>query len=95
MQTLPAPYQDVTDAQWERIAALLPPPSPMGRPPQDHRQLLAGMLWVMRAGAAWREVPDHFGPWHTVYTRYQEWCRTGLWPQILAILSPQHAAHVL
>jgi len=94
IQILPHPYQDLTDARWDRIAALLPPSSPMGRPPQEHRQLLAGILWVMRTGAAWREVPSHFGSWHTVDTRYQDWRHAGLWPQILEILRPEDAAHV-
>ena len=79
---------DLTDARWARIAALLPPPAPRGRPIHDHRRLLAGMLWVMRTGATWREVPEHFGPWHTVYARYQEWRSTGIWHDIAAVLTP-------
>ncbi|GAC1474659.1 MAG: hypothetical protein PVSMB7_29880 [Chloroflexota bacterium] len=90
----PAPYRlswsrtELTDARWERIAALLPPPSTGGRPAQDHRRLLAGMLWMMRSGATWREVPERFGPWHTVYTRYRQWCKAGIWHDILAALAP-------
>src|SRR5450759_2688988 len=55
---LSSPRVELTDARWERIAALLPPPSTGGRPAQDHRRLLAGMLWIMRTGATWREVPE-------------------------------------
>jgi hypothetical protein len=79
---------ELTDDRWERIAALLPPPSIGGRPAQDHRRLLAGMLWIMRTGATWREVPAHFGSWHTVYTRYRDWCTAGIWHDILAMLDP-------
>ncbi|MDQ2742077.1 MAG: transposase [Chloroflexota bacterium] len=79
---------ELTDTRWERIAALLPPPSIGGRPAQDHRRLLAGMLWIMRTGATWREVPPHFGSWHTVYTRYQDWRTVGIWHGILAMLDP-------
>lgn len=79
---------ELTDDRWERIAAIFPPPSTTGRPAQDHRRLLAGMLWVMRTGATWREIPEQFGPWHTVYTRYRDWCNTGIWHDILAALTP-------
>lgn len=79
---------ELTDARWTRIVALLPPPASAGRPTVDHRRLLAGMLWVMRTGATWREVPAAFGPWHTVYARYQEWRHAGIWEAILAALTP-------
>jgi hypothetical protein len=85
---LSSPRVELTDARWERIAALLPPPSTGGRPAHDHRRLLAGMLWLMRTGATWREVPAQFGSWHTVYTRYREWCNAGIWYDILAVLDP-------
>lgn len=94
VQALPPTLPDLTDAHWKQIAALLPPLAARGRPAQDHRQLVAGMLWVMRTGASWREMPDHFGPWHTVYTRYADWRRSGLWSQILEILVPQETLHV-
>lgn len=86
---LSEPLAELTDAVWARIAALLPPPAMAGRPPADHRRLLAGMLWVMRTGATWREVPAEFGPWHAVYQRYQEWRHAGIWTAIVALLTPE------
>jgi hypothetical protein len=82
------PFTELTDVRWTGIAAMLPPPASTGRLVHEHRRLLAGMLWVMRMGATWREVPEQFGPWHTVYTRYQEWRHAGIWPDILAALTP-------
>lgn len=79
---------ELTDARWQRVAGILPPRASMGHPVHDHRRLLAGMLWVIQRGATWREVPESFGPWHTVYTRYQEWRHAGIWPDILAALAP-------
>lgn len=76
-----------TDARWERIAAILPR-STGGQPAYDHRRLLCGMLWVMRTGATWREIPEQFGPWHTVYMRYRDWCNAGIWHDILTVLRP-------
>jgi SRSO17 transposase len=78
----------LTQAAWTQIAALLPQPARVGRPLIAHRQLLEAMLWVMHAGVAWQAIPDAFGPWETVYTRYKQWLRTGLWSRILLILGP-------
>ena len=47
------------------------------------------MLWVMRTGAAWRDLPARFGPWETVHGRYQRWRKAGLWQQILDALQPE------
>jgi hypothetical protein len=89
---LPAPLllaslPPLTAERWDRIASLLPPQRPpTGRPATNHRQILEGMLWVMQAGAAWRQIPRRYGPWHTVYGRFQRWTREGLWAQIRAAL---------
>lgn len=83
---------EVSDARWERIVALLPPLATVGRPAQEPRRLLAGMLWVMQRGAAWREAPAEFGSWHTLYRRYHEWRAAGLWDAILAVLAPDPPA---
>ena len=84
IQVLPDTTLALTDERWARIAPLLPPQTVrIGRPPNDHRTTLAGMLWVVRTGASWREVPAHFGPWETVHSRYQAWRRAGIWQRIL------------
>jgi transposase len=49
--------------------------------------MLAGMLWVARTGAAWRDLPVSFGPWQTVHGRYQRWRRAGLRDRIIAALT--------
>jgi Putative transposase of IS4/5 family (DUF4096) len=78
----------VTEAQWARLAPLLPPQkSPTGRPAQDHRRIIAGMVWVERTGASWRALPAHFGPWQTVYSRYRRWRKMGLWQRIQDVLA--------
>jgi putative transposase of IS4/5 family DUF4096 len=82
----------LTDEQWALVSPLLPPQQPpIGRPPQDHRMILAGMLWVARSGAAWRDLPADFGPWPTVYSRYQRWRRAGTWQRVLEVLGPGQA----
>lgn len=91
--TLSTPVLRLTDEHWGRIAALLPPPKDQGRPMEDSRPLLAGILWIMQTGAPWRKLPTEFGHWHTAYTRYRDWQRSGLWTTILAILAGTDAHH--
>ena len=77
-----------TDEQWERIRPLMPPlKPPTGRPRRDHRQVLAGMLWIFGTGASWRDLPEEeFGPWRTVYGRYRQWRKEGLWQRVVEAL---------
>jgi Putative transposase of IS4/5 family (DUF4096) len=76
----------LTPARWDQIARLLPPERTAGRPYRAHRQILDGMLWLMTAGTSWRQLPASFGPWETIYYRFQRWKREGLWAQIRTIL---------
>jgi transposase len=76
----------LTDREWMRLAPLLPPRSRKGRPPKDHRQILDALLWLDRTGAPWRDLPDRYGPWRTVATRFYRWTRSGLWERLLAEL---------
>jgi len=80
---------ELTEHTWAQIAALLPEPARLGRPLISHRPLLDAMLWVIHRGLAWHTLPIHFGPWETVYMRYKQWLKSGLWSQIVAILCPQ------
>jgi hypothetical protein len=87
--TLPA-LPRLTDVQWERINPVLPPQKPArGRPAVDHRLVVEGILCVMRTGCSWRSLPEHFGPWQTIVSRYQRWCKDGLWARLLSILQAQ------
>jgi len=85
---------ELTDERWDRIAHLLPPQKPeSGRPNKEHRTILAGMLWVIRTGASWRDLPVEFGPWQTIHTRYQRWRKAGIWQQILDALTHEETNH--
>jgi Putative transposase of IS4/5 family (DUF4096) len=88
LQGVPA----LTDEHWEQLRPLLPPQKPQtGRPAVDHRLVVEGMLWVVRTGSSWRELPERFGPWSTVSSRYQRWCKEGIWTRILQVLLPYEA----
>jgi transposase len=78
---------DLTDAQWQRLAPLLPAVSSNGRPPKwEKRQLIDGIRWRIRIGAPWRDVPAEYAPWPTVYGLFRRWQRDGTWDKILSAL---------
>ena len=77
--------RELTDAQWAKLAPLLPPQRPkMGRPPKDHRLIVEAIVWLDRTGAPWRDLPAHYGPWETVASRFYRWRRQGIWDRVLA-----------
>lgn len=79
---------ELTDAEWALLQPLLPPerPAKSGHPYRSHRQVLNGMLWILHTGAPWRDLPERYGPWETVYSRFRRWSRSGLWEKILSTL---------
>ncbi len=78
---------DLTDAQWDRLHPLLPPQKPLtGRPAKDHRTMINGILWVLRTGSPWRCLPERYGSWKTVSSRFYRWQKAGVWERVLAAL---------
>jgi transposase len=62
---------DLTDQKWEQLEPLLPPQKPKtGRPALDHRPIIKGILWILRTGAAWRDLSSGYGCWQTVASRF-------------------------
>lgn len=75
--------KDLTDAEWARLEPLLPSRVPKrGGRWRDHRQVIDGILWRTRNGAAWAEVPERYGPWQTCYDRFARWDDDGTWARI-------------
>jgi transposase len=62
---------------------LLPKHDGAGRPWRDHRQVVNGVLWRLRTGAPWRDLPSRYGPWQTVYRRFAHWEKDGTWAKLL------------
>jgi transposase len=70
---------DLPNAPWEQLQPLLPPHKPQtGRPAVDHRRLLNGMVWILRTGAPWHDLPERSGPWRTVASRFYRWRKAGV-----------------
>jgi transposase len=81
---------DLSNSQWERLQPLLPPQKPKtGRPAHDHRTIINGMLWILRTGAPWRDLPERYGPWRTVASRFYRWQQAGIWSQLFAAVQAQ------
>lgn len=73
---------ELTDEAFERIESLLPTQKPGGQW-KDHRTVLNGMFWILNSGAQWRDLPERYGSWQTVYDRYRRWTREGMFDRIL------------
>jgi len=68
---------ELTDEQFERIEEALPEVDGRGRPYEDHRKVVNGIFWVLRSGAPWRDLPERYGSWKTVYDRFRRWAEDG------------------
>jgi len=73
----------LTDEQWELIADVFGPTKRMGRPPRNRRTILDGILWILRTGSPWRDLPADLGPWQTVWDLFNRWNQDGTLMKIL------------
>jgi transposase len=67
--------------RWDPIEDLLSEVEGRGRPYADHQMVINGLFWILRAGAPWRDLPDRYGDWETVYTRLRAWTAHGPGPR--------------
>jgi transposase len=79
----------LSDEVWARIEPLLPAQYGKGRPFRDHRQVIEGIVFRYRCGIAWRDLPERFGPWQTVWKRHHRFSLDGTWDEVLAILQAE------
>jgi transposase len=82
---------ELTNAQWARLEPLLPPErsGKPGRPFHDHRRTINSILWLLKTGVPWRDLPARFGPWKTVANRFYRWRQAGIWQRVFAALLQQ------
>ena len=79
---------ELTEAQWQRIAALLPGKAgDPGRTAADNRRFVDGVLWVLRSGAHWHDLPERYGKWKSVHTRFARWAKNGVWERVFEALT--------
>src|SRR5258708_32842376 len=78
----------LTVAQWARLQPLLPSASKKGgRPAKPHRPMVEAMIWILRTGAPWRDLPSAYGPWESVYTRFSRWSESGVLARLFEALA--------
>ena len=82
--------EELSDEQWALIAPLFEKTDAIqtrGRPPRSAREVLNGVLWILRSGARWQDLPDRFPPYQTCHRRFQQWVRDGRLKKVLETLA--------
>ena len=80
---------EIKDEDWQRICRYFPERNEhtMGRPRKNARTMLNGILWIQATGAPWRDLPERYGPWQTVYKAFARWEKEGLFEKIFEVIS--------
>jgi transposase len=78
---------DLTDAEWRVLNPLLPDRGERGPTITDKRRTVNGILWVLRTGAPWRDIPKRYGNWNSVFVRFTRWSKLGVWDAALGTLA--------
>lgn len=79
--------RELTNAQWRRIERLVPgKDGDKGRHGEDNRLFVDAVLWIARSGAPWRDLPEEFGNWNSVFQRFRRWANKGVWQRVFNVL---------
>jgi transposase len=83
---------DLTEVEWRILRVLLPVEGKRGkrgrgRPPEGSRDVINGILWRLRTGAPWRDVPEKYGNWNSIYRRFRRWSASGVWESVAIALA--------
>jgi putative transposase len=78
---------ELREDQWLKIAPLLPgKEGDPGRSAEDNRKFVYAVLWIARSGAPWRDLPERFGNWNSVFQRFNRWAKKGVWQSVFKVL---------
>ena len=80
-------HKDLTEAQWNRIKYLFEEPKRVRRLPLNPRKVFNGILWILKSGARWRDLPSCYGNWNSIYHKFRLWCETGLFQLLLHLVN--------
>jgi len=79
---------ELTEVQWQTIEPILPgQKKDPGRTAQDNRLFVNGVLWILRSGAFWSDLPERYGNWKSLHKRFTRWAKAGVWERIFEILT--------
>jgi transposase len=84
---------DLTDFEWSVIEPLLPMDR-RGPKPRNNRQIMNGMFYILRTGSPWRDLPERYGPYTTVYNRFNRWRKAGIWDRLMDAIVKAHDGKV-
>jgi transposase len=80
----------LTDAQWAKMEPhCLGKPGDPGRSGEDNRRFVEAILWITRTGSPWRDMPEFFGNWNSVYTRFRDWTKARVFERLFAAVSDE------
>ena len=89
-------HKELTDAQWNKIKSLFPEPKKVGRRPLNPRKVFNGILWILKSGARWRDLPAHYGNWNSIYHKFRLWGESGLFRRLVQVINTNaHSATLL
>ena len=88
-------HKELNDAHWNRIKCLFEEPKKVGRPPLNPRMVLNGILWILRTGARWRDLPARYGNWNSIYHKFRQWCESGMFQLLLQSVTTDAAQSAL
>lgn len=79
---------ELKDSEWEKIENILPGRiGTVGKPAKNNRDFVNGVIWIARTGAPWRDLPERYGKWNSVWRRFRRWAITGIWDKLFKMLS--------
>ena len=84
---------DLTEFEWSVIEPVLPMDR-RGPKPQNNRQIMNGMFYILRTGSPWRDLPERYGPYTTVYNRFNRWRKAGIWDKLMDAIVKAHGGEV-
>ena len=80
-------HKDLTDAQWNRIKFLIDKREKVGRPSLNPRRVFNPIMWILKSGARWRDLPARYGNWNSIYHKFRLRCRLGLFERLLQLIN--------
>ena len=80
-------HKELTDTQWNKIKFLFETEKRVGRPSLNPRRVLNAILWILKSGARWRDLPSRYGNWNSIYHKFRKWSYQGLFERLLKIVN--------
>ena len=88
-------HKDLTQAQWNRIKIVFEEPPKVGRPSLNPRIVFNAIMWILKSGARWRDLPARYGNWNSIYHKFRRWCSLGLFERLLKFINADAQAATL